>query len=450
MRKTVADQLPLVPLSIDHRHARELDAMNAVLEQVPHAVEAVHEDLVRGLSHPDKGRLGISAEQALRALILKQMADLSYERLAFHLADSTSYRTFCRYGVIDKTPSASALQRALKKIRAETLESINAMLVGYANAQQIEDGSRVRTDCTVEQSNIHAPYDSSLLHDCTRVLTRLMAQAKRYADVRFSDHRRRVKRRSVEILHAKKKERRVALYRDLLKATRQTVSYVEPIVSSLEDYRGDVSQTAEAQNLATKLRHYAGLSLRVIDQAERRVLNGESVPSDEKIVSIFEEHTDIIVKDRRETHYGHKLCLTTGRSGLVVDCMVLDGNPADCTLAVRAIERVQQSHQLYPEQASFDGGFASKDNVAAIKALGVKDVAFSKKRGLAVSEMVRESWIYRCLRNFRAGIESMISFLKRCFGLTRCTWRGMPSFRAYTWGSIVSANLLLLARHTLG
>lgn len=423
--------------------------MNAVLERLPDAAEAVYQDLVRGLRRPDKGRLGVSADQALRALMLKQMIGLTYEQLAFHLADSTSYRSFCRYGVADKTPSASALQRALKKIRAETLETINAMLVDHAHEQQIEDGSRVRTDCTVEQTNIHEPFDSTLLWDCNRVLARLMEQAQQYVDVPFSDHRRRAKRRSVGILHAKKMEKRVPLYRDLLKVTHKTVSYVEPIASALDDFRGGLVATAAAQGLAAELRHYVGLTLRVIDQTERRVFGDESVPAEQKIVSIFEQHTDIIVKDRRETHYGHKLCLTTGSSGMVLDCMVLEGNPSDSTLAARAIERVQQSHQLYPEQASFDGGFASKSNLPAIKELGVKDVAFSKKRGLAVSEMVRESWIYRCLKNFRAGIESMISFLKRCFGLDRCTWRGMRSFRAYTWGSIVSANLLLLARHAL-
>jgi IS5 family transposase len=98
---------------------------------------------------------------------------------------------------------------------------------------------------------------------------------------------------------------------------------------------------------------------------------------------------------------------------------------------------------------ALDGGFASKVNLREIKELGVQDVAFSKRRGLKVADMVRSAWVYRRLRRFRAGIEGIISFLKRCFGMERCTWRGCASFKAYAWASVVSMNLVLLARHML-
>ncbi len=113
------------------------------------------------------------------------------------------------------------------------------------------------------------------------------------------------------------------------------------------------------------------------------------------------------------------------------------------------IERLKQIYGKVPRQAAFDGGFASKQNLLEIRELGVKDVAFSKKRGLSIPEMVKSSWVYRQLQRFRAGIEGGISFLKRCFGLDRCTWRGEESFKAYTGASVLSANLLILARHVL-
>ena len=102
-----------------------------------------------------------------------------------------------------------------------------------------------------------------------------------------------------------------------------------------------------------------------------------------------------------------------------------------------------------PRQAAYDGGFASRENLKNIKAAGVADVMFNKKRGLEIVDMVKSTWVYKKLRNFRAGIEGMISFLKRCFGVGRCTWRGLVSFKSYVWGSVVSANLLILARHTM-
>ncbi len=99
-----------------------------------------------------------------------------------------------------------------------------------------------------------------------------------------------------------------------------------------------------------------------------------------------------------------------------------------------------------PRQTASDGGYASLDNLSRAKALGVHDVAFHKKRGLAIDNMVKSRWVYRKLRNFRAGIEANISCLKRAFGLARCTWRGLAHFKAYVWSSVVAYNLALFAR----
>jgi IS5 family transposase len=187
----------------------------------------------------------------------------------------------------------------------------------------------------------------------------------------------------------------------------------------------------------------------VLSQTERRVFRGESVPASEKIVSIFEPHTDIIIKDNRETEYGHKICLTTGASALVTDVVVEKGNPADCTLATKMIERHKEAFGTAPRQASFDGGFATRTNLDEIKALGVKDVAFHKRRGIEVEQMTSSQRVYKKLRAFRAGIEGSISFLKRVFGLERCTWRSFDSFRAYVHASVLACNLLVAARHVL-
>jgi IS5 family transposase len=201
--------------------------------------------------------------------------------------------------------------------------------------------------------------------------------------------------------------------------------------------------------ICSELCHYLPLARRIIEQTERRVILGEKLKPDEKLVSIFEPHTDIIVKDRRDTYYGHKLALSSGASGLLTDPVVEEGNPADVTIAEKMIARQQEIYGRVPRQAAFDGGFASRPNLERIKKLGVKDVAFSKKCGLEISDMTRSTWVYRRLRDFRAGIEGMISFLKRCFGLGRCTWRGFESFKAYAWSSVVTANLLLMARRMI-
>ena len=80
------------------------------------------------------------------------------------------------------------------------------------------------------------------------------------------------------------------------------------------------------------------------------------------------------------------------------------------------------------------------------KAHGVRDMAFHKKAGLPIKDMAKSRWVYRKLRNFRAGIEADISCLKRAYGLARCIWRGLDHFRAYFWSAVVAYNLALFAR----
>lgn len=450
MRGRIQPQLALVDQPIKHEHARELGVMSALLDDHAEIVELVFADLVPAGVAADNGREGMSAEQVLRSLIVRHIGGFTLDDLAFQLEDSSTYRRFCRFGIGDKGPSSSALQRDFKRISPETLEAINRLLIRRAEREGLEQGDKIRVDCTVEQTNIHHPTDSSLLRDCVRVLARLMTQARQLTGTRFVNHSRSAKRTDRRIDDAKCNRQRRKLYRRLLKLTRQSVEDAERVARGLDRHEAaDALQNAVAMGLAKQIRQYVGLAKRVVRQTERRVLDGDKVPAADKIVSIFEPHTDIIIKGNRETEFGHKLCLSAGASGLVFDCIVLDGNPADSTLAVDMVQRHIELMERPPRQAAFDGGFASKKNLSDIKALGVKDVMFHKRRGLAVAEMVKSTWVYRRLKNFRAGIEGIISFLKRSLGLRRCPMRSLPSFKAHTWAGIVSANLLLIARHLL-
>ena len=442
MRKIVHDQQPLMQAFIEHEHADELAAMSAILDQCSGVLERVEKDLLRG-RQAQLGRPGLSADQVVRTLVIKQLNGFSYGDLAFHLADSTCYRRFCRIGALDKPPSRATLQQNIKSLSAESVEAINRQLLRLAKQSAVETGDTIRGDCTVVESPIHPPTDSWLLWDTVRVLVRELKRCREYG-VEFSDHRRRVKRRWRAIGNAGRREQRVSLYRDLLQMVEETLEAASRAVVQLTRIA-----EVEAQQVRVLLQHHITLGRRVVDQARRRVFEGENVPSREKVVSIFEPHTDIIMTGRPEIGYGHKICLTTGQSSLVLDCVILEGNPADKTLAPAMVGRHRDIFDGVPSAVVFDGGFASRANVAELKAMGVEEVAFSKRCGLALHEMVTESWMYKRLRDFRAGIEGCISFLKRCFGLRRCAWRGFSSFKAYVWGSILSANLLILARHQM-
>ena len=448
MREKRISQLSIFHTMPRNEVARELEAISRILDENPGMYELVYQDMVRS-KRPDTGREGMTAEQVLRCTILKQYRNLSYEELAFHLEDSHSFRAFSRLAM-GQRPAVSTLQENIKGLRPRTWEAVNRLLIRYAEAQRMEKGRTVRLDSTAIESNIHYPTDSRLLEDGIRVITRLLIAGRRLRPVpgyRFSDHRRLVKKRVMAIVNARSKKVRQKVYRELLTVAGRVVGYGRQAIAELDRFHSDdAAEVVRARVVMEKLQRALMIFGRVMDQTERRVMGGEKVPASEKVVSFFEVHTDIIEKGGRETSCGHKLYLTGGRSGLILDCRVVRGNPRDSSLFSELISRQQELYGRVPRQVASDGGFASVENLRWAKAQGITDVMFSKRRGLSVLDMAKSHWVYRRLRNFRAGIEASISWLKRTFGLARCTWKGWKSFRQYVWSAVLSYNLHVLAR----
>ena len=444
MRKKCTDQVSIFDLFSNHDIGKELKAMSKRLDQHREMLDWVAMDLHLKDVY-DTGRQGLPAESVLRCALLKQYRQLSYQELAFHLSDSASFQAFARLpGHL--FPKKSALQNTISRIQAGSWERINHCLLVDAKHERVELGKKVRIDSTVTETNIHAPTDSSLLWDGVRVMVRLLEAAQSMSDtaeIEFCNHRRRAKKRARAIIYTQGRDKKAALYRDLIKVTMNTLVYLEKAKIILSVTGGT---TLQLEAWHAEVGHYMPLIRQVIDQTQRRVFQGESVPADEKVFSLFETHTDIIIKGNRDIQYGHKLNLSSGKSGLILDVVIEQGNPADTDRLLPMLKRHISHYGCAPKQLAVDGGYASKDNLDEAKTCGIEDVAFHKKRGLRIEEMVKSTWVYRQLRNFRAGIEAGISCLKRAYGLTRCTWKGLIHFKSFVWSSVVAHNLALLAR----
>ena len=174
-------------------------------------------------------------------------------------------------------------------------------------------------------------------------------------------------------------------------------------------------------------------------------MDKQPVDSTHKRVSLFETHADILTK-RNEVTYGHKVCLSFGKTGVVLGAQVLRGNPADSSLAVPAIELVQQNTGNTPHDAAMDRGFSSIANVAALKEKGVQRVAFSKGKGIDEEKACGNRRICRKLYRFRAGVEGLISWLKRSLAMGQSRWKGEQGFLAYVCGVVMTASIQALAR----
>ena len=351
MRKKREKQRPLFPQWPDHQLAQELKLISRILDDNPQTLELIVQDLSDRVDS-SVGAPGLTAEQVLRCAVIKQLHQFSYRKLEFHLVDSQSCQRFCRlpYGA---SISKATLAENLGKIEPTTWKVINDHLVLWAQARGLEKGQRIRVDATAVQTNIHYPLDSELLYDGIRVVTQWLGQLREREGIGFVDHTRRAKRRVLNIRNRRGKKR-LDGYRDLIKVASKTAHYAEQALAASAQWSDPLSLVGAAQ-----LAHYLELLHKVIEQTQRRVLSGEAVAAQEKICSVFEEHTDILKKSPRETVFGHKVFVSTGVSSLILDCVVERGNPADSHYVQPFLERHRQLYGKLPRQSAWDGGFAS-------------------------------------------------------------------------------------------
>jgi IS5 family transposase len=446
MRKTRVAQASIFESYSKHELGVRLKRLSDLLDRYPNLLSLIARDLVDA-SVTNVGRDGLSVESIFRCLLLKQQLRLSYEQLSFHLSDSMTYRSFARLAH-DSTPSRSGLQSTIRRIKPDTLEAIHEILAQSWLEKGILSMEKLRIDSTVVASNIASPSDSHLLNDGIRVLSRLLAKSKDATGVkiRFTDQRKSSKSLSFQIFNAKNAEKE-RLYPDLLKRARKVLKQVD---RGLQSVRSGAGESDQKENWILAMEHYRDLMQQVIDQTRRRVIDKESVPSSEKLVSLFEPHTDIIVKGFRDVQYGHKINLSSERRGFITYLSIEKGNPSDKDLFLPVLDFHQSTLKALPGSVVADGGYASQANVTEGRGAGIKRVVFNKRVGLTNQAMGVKQKTFDRLRHFRAGIEGNISELKRAFGASKATWKGHDGFKAFVWSAVISYNLTRLARMQSG
>ena len=384
----------------DHPIHHELCSLSQWLEAHPQFVDWVFSDLQNQSTH-DTGREALSAESILRIAFLRQRFQFTFEYLSFVLADSPLFRAFCRLGP-RQVPHKSSLQSLVCSITASTYQRMHRAQLQTAEEQKIETGRVMAVDSTVTATNILLPYDSDLLATSVKEMCRLLKLGQGFTAeplYRFTHHKRVIKHEAKKASYAKKKEQQKQHYKKLLQVTHKTQKILVQACFDRENAMKlgachDITLVTQWLSEANRL---LPLVDAIISQTERRVFKGEKVPAQEKIVSLYEPHTDIIVKDRRDVQYGHKINLTQGQSRIILDLVIETGNPADSDRFIPMVERQKDIYGRVPRQTAGDGGYASSANLEDAKAMGIKDVAFHKKRGLEVEDMVKSPYVYRKL-----------------------------------------------------
>jgi IS5 family transposase len=432
-----------------------LRRLSTLLDENPGLVDLVHQDLQRGLRRRRAGRPGVTAEQVLRAFILQRVKNWDLRELRERIADGYSLRIFTGF-FSDPVPKHDALHRAFCRLTAATVRALNDLVIRWAVASGLEDGKELRVDTTVVETNIHYPTDSTLLWDGVRVLTRLVTELRAVGPglaVGFVNRTRSARRRMQELQRLTAKQRhdqQRPKYRALITIAAEVVAAGRAMVAATATAPGlDPLAAARAMALREEIGVYCDRTERVIAQARRRVLEGESVPNADKLFSLFEPHTDLIKRGKAQTpvEFGHKVFVAESARGLITDYQVLDGNPIDDTHVAPSLERHHDLFAVPLDLYAADRGFFSPPALEACVAAGVAVECIPQRGGRKSPERAAQekSRRFRAGQRFRAGIEGRISVLFRGRGMKRCRLHGRERFEVFVGAAVLANNLLVVA-----
>jgi transposase, IS5 family len=452
-----------------------LRAISEFLDQHLTLIEQVRKDLERGLKNTRTGRNGIAPSQVFRSLVLMRYKNWDYRELRERINDGCTLRSFTEFDC-QPVPKHDAFNRAFNRLTPETLRDINQLVIQAAVQLGLEDGKSLRVDTTVVESNVHYPTDATLLWDSVRTITRLIEDLheKLPGGVQGFTNRTRSARRRMQAIQrmsaAERSQQQEPKYRELIGIPEQVVNNARQVVEKAKAAAAgtgaDLIASLGIDSLRNEITGYCQLADRVIDQSRRRVLQGgnllfrhsswavalpkgEKVPTEEKIYSIFEPHTDLIKrgKAQKPVEFGHKVFLAESAQGLITDYQVLDGNPSDTTHVPSSLDRHQQTFDRSPELYATDRGFFSTDNVQACEKAGVIQISIPQRGGHKTAEQdaLERSKAFKQAQRFRAGIEGRISVLFRGRGMKRCQFKGRQHFELLVGAAVLTNNLLRIA-----
>jgi transposase, IS5 family len=401
-----------------------------------------------------RGRRGTPAEVVLRLMILKHVRDWSFEALEREVRANLVYRRFTRIGG-EKVPDEKTLARVMRALGPEVVEEINRRLVQMAQQQRVVKGRKMRLDTTVVETNIHYPTDSSLLGDRARVLTRTMKKIEGGVEGwkrRVRNRMRSVKKKVMAIALASRQkglageERRRQEYRKLLRVTRQIVHQAERVQQEVK--ASPRRPRAALKPLAEKLQVMTERVQQLMRQTKARVMEGVT-QSQEKIVSVFEPHTEIIRKGKanKPTEFGKLVKVQEAEHQIITHYEVYAERPSDGEVLVGAVQEQEERLGRTPELVAADAAFYTRENEEAVQALGVKRVSIPNRRTRSEERRRYEKrrW-FRKGQKWRTGCEGRISVLKRRHGLNRCRYRGFAGMQRWVGLGVIADNLINIGR----
>jgi len=448
-------------LQVTQAYYAKYNGINEILLATPSILEAFHRDASGPLLAGVRKRAAqFTSDQLLRTILVMEIEELTYRATVIRIDDSRFLR--CFVGLHDQPMmDFTTLNKVYKAIRPETWRKINRMLAQYARDGGHIRGESLRVDTTAYETNVHYPTDSSLLWDGYRVVARLIERVRAVDGDVVGSRRlqvRKVKRAVQQI--ARLAPQRTTDPRKMKRLYKVLLGRVEALLA----WAGDVRTEGQARLRSGRYDEMTGLTLggmldamgefeqltrRVVDQARRRVLDGEVVPNADKLFSLFEPHTELLIRGKagKAVEFGHMVLLQQVENQFISDYEVFEKRPSDESLVDDLLKRHARMFGHPPTNFTADKGFyKSREQLAKLRET-IANVSIGKKGSRTLEEIQQEhDPIFRTLQRFRAGIEGTISYLKRCYKMFRCLYRSFTTFCGSVGCHIFAHNLVVLTR----
>ena len=418
----------------------EFGLLDAILELHPELLTIVSDDILKDSKNSVFGRKDMpSVEQIFRSAIYKELKNLDYRELEYSQIDSRICEQFVKIDSL-RPYSFQVLQKYISKISADNLQKLLYAINIIAINEGLEDLEKFRQDTTVVETNIHYPTNNSLVWDCIKECHLLLSHLKEEVQgFDYRDYSKSAKKTFFKINNTKTGDKRVDLFKKQLVLLTKCINQISNVIKKKSTCDCNIKVLA----LFFAFEDLLPILEQVYDMTFRKEIKGESVPNSEKIFSIYERHTDIIIKGSREILFGHKVDFSTGKSNLILTCNVLEGNPADSTLYQKTLDELISVYGVVPRDSATDGGYASKANMEYAQSKGIVNVVFNKIV-CSLKNAVSSKNMETRLKKWRSGIEANISNFKRGFDMFRCNWKGEAHFEQKVLWSAIAYNIRVM------
>jgi len=416
---------------------------------------AIARDVNRDSSRK-RGRKGMFYWQILVLAAVRLGCELDYDKLQDLAEQHRALRHVMGIGDWEEQTTFDwrRIQDNLTKIRPETIERINQLIVAEGHRLVPEAAQTARADSFVVEANIHYPTESTLIRDGLRKVLGLCAElAARIGAGGWRQHEHlynKAKRlsRQIDRIAARKannyQKRLKSAYRELLALAEMIIHRSEKLQKRLKRRTADV----ELMALHAELAGFLEKTRQVCGTARRRVLQGEHVPNSEKLFSIFEPHTQLYKRGKagKPMQFGRQALVYEDGAGFITHAYLLPRDADDREVVVNQTRIVQKRLQGRICHASFDRGFHSPENQEQLAEIIANPCLPMPGKNQAKQQKEEATIEFRQARQRHPGIESAIGALQSGNGLVRCRDRTEGGFARYIQLGVLGRNLHVLGK----